>query len=35
MVQERTTASFGALTEEGQAQAMARFAVLQPHLEDS
>ena len=34
MARERTTASFATLTEEGQAQAMARFAVLRPHLED-
>jgi putative transposase len=34
MARERPTASFATLTEEGQAQAMARFAVLRPHLED-
>ena len=34
MARERTTASFATLTEEGQAQAMARFAVVRPHLED-
>ena len=35
MARERPTASFATLTGEGQAQAMARFAVLRPHLEDS
>ena len=34
MARERTAASFATLTEEGRAQAMARFAVLRPHLED-
>ena len=34
MARERTTASFVTLTEENQAQAMERFAVLRPHLED-
>ena len=34
MARERTTASLAALGEGGQAQAMARFAVLRPHLED-
>ena len=34
MARKRPTASFAALSEEGQAQAMARFAVLRPHLED-
>ena len=34
MALERTTASFVTLTEENQAQAMERFAVLRPHLED-
>ena len=33
MARERPTASFATLTEEGQAQAMARFAALRPHLE--
>ena len=35
MARARPTASFATLTEEGQAQAMAHFAVLRPHLEDS
>lgn len=34
MARERAAASFATLTEEGQAQAMARFAVLRSHLED-
>lgn len=34
MARARPTASFATLTEEGRAQAMARFAVLRPHLED-
>lgn len=34
MAREKPTASFSTLTEEGQAQAMARFAVLRSHLED-
>ena len=34
MARERTTASFVTLTEENQAQAMERFAVLRPYLED-
>ncbi|MDR6775744.1 Mu transposase C-terminal domain-containing protein [Azospirillum sp. BE72] len=34
MAREKTTAPFATLTEEGQAQAMARFAALRPHLED-
>jgi putative transposase len=34
MARERTTASLAALGEGGQARAMARFAVLRPHLED-
>ena len=34
MARERPTASFATLTEEGQAQAMARFAVLQSNLKD-
>jgi putative transposase len=33
MAREKPTASFSTLTEEGQAQAMARFAVLRSHLE--
>ena len=34
IARERTTASFVTLTEENQAQAMERFAVLRSHLED-
>ena len=34
MAEIQAIASFAALSEEGQQQAMARFAVLRPHLED-
>ena len=34
MARERTTASLAALDEKGQAQVMARFAVLRTHLEE-
>ena len=34
MVQEGTAASFAALDEKQRGQAMARFAVLRPHLEE-
>lgn len=34
MVRERRTAAVAALSERDQERAMARFAVLQPHLED-
>ena len=35
MARKRARASLAAPGEEGQAQAMARFAVLRPHLEES
>ena len=34
MAQDRTPASFAALREDRRAQAMARLAVLRPHLDD-
>lgn len=34
MAEIQAVASFAALSEEGQRQAMARFVVLRPHLED-
>jgi hypothetical protein len=34
MAQERAPASFTALSEDRRAQAMARLAVLRPHLDD-
>src|SRR3954468_7638713 len=34
MAQDRTPASFAALSEDQRVQAMARLAVLRPHLDD-
>ena len=34
MTQDKTPASFAALSEDRRAQAMARLAVLRPHLDD-